>query len=155
VIVWMVLKVGKLLLCCEGSGYCVDGGGSVFGSVFRWWLGVFSMGHVICAIAEGRLWMVGLDEFGLWWRCDDMIDNMTKVVYDCLVGALVLDGSASTKGSMMMMTVMVVASCVVDFFDRGWVQRLVLLLSHLFLGLKEYCTISCHVVCISFMIHIV
>jgi hypothetical protein len=34
VIVWMILKVEKLLLCCEGSGYCADGGGNVFGLVF-------------------------------------------------------------------------------------------------------------------------
>jgi hypothetical protein len=35
-IVWMILKVGKLLLCCEGAGCCAGGGGSVLGSVFGW-----------------------------------------------------------------------------------------------------------------------
>jgi hypothetical protein len=34
VIVWMVPKVGKLLLCYEGFGHCADGGGNLFGSVF-------------------------------------------------------------------------------------------------------------------------
>jgi hypothetical protein len=34
VIEWMVWNVGKFLLCCEGSGRCAGGGGSVLGSVF-------------------------------------------------------------------------------------------------------------------------
>jgi hypothetical protein len=32
--VWMVPKVGKLLLYCEGSRCCTGGGGNVLGSVF-------------------------------------------------------------------------------------------------------------------------
>jgi hypothetical protein len=36
VIVWMVLKVGKLLLCCERSRCCAGGGDSVLGSAFDW-----------------------------------------------------------------------------------------------------------------------
>jgi hypothetical protein len=27
VIMWMILKVGKLVLCCEDSGCCAGGGG--------------------------------------------------------------------------------------------------------------------------------
>jgi hypothetical protein len=34
VIVWTVLKVGKLLLCCEGYECCAGRDGNVFGSVF-------------------------------------------------------------------------------------------------------------------------
>jgi uncharacterized protein YeaC (DUF1315 family) len=56
---------------------------------------------------------VELSGFDLWWRSNDMIDNMTGDVYDRLVGALVLRWSVGTKGSMMMMmTVMVVASAL-------------------------------------------
>jgi hypothetical protein len=36
VIVWMVLKVGKMLLCCEDSWCCGGGGGSALGSIFGW-----------------------------------------------------------------------------------------------------------------------
>jgi hypothetical protein len=35
-IVLMVPKAGKLLLCGEDSGCCGGGGGSVLGSVFGW-----------------------------------------------------------------------------------------------------------------------
>jgi hypothetical protein len=52
VIVWMISKVKKLLLFCEGSGCCA-GGSSVFGSVFGLWLGVFDMGYVICGNGGG------------------------------------------------------------------------------------------------------
>jgi hypothetical protein len=34
VIVWMVSKIGKLLLCYEASECCAGGGGNVFGSIF-------------------------------------------------------------------------------------------------------------------------
>jgi hypothetical protein len=53
---------------------------------------------------------VGLDGFGSWWRCNDMIGNMIDVVYGSLMDALVLGGSVGTKGSMMMMTAMAVVS---------------------------------------------
>jgi hypothetical protein len=39
-----------------------------------------------------------------------MIGNMIDVVYGSLMDALVLGGSVGTKGSMMMMTAMVVVS---------------------------------------------
>jgi hypothetical protein len=35
VIVWMVPKVGKLVLCCVDSWFC-DGGGGGLGFVFGW-----------------------------------------------------------------------------------------------------------------------
>jgi hypothetical protein len=54
--------------------------------------------------------VVELGEFGLWWRCNDMIGSMTEIVYDMLADALVLGESGGKKGSMMMLTVMVVAS---------------------------------------------
>jgi hypothetical protein len=43
--------------------------------------------------------------------------------------------------------------CVVNFFGRGWIRRLALLLGHLFLGFQEIWIISCPVVCISLVIH--
>jgi hypothetical protein len=67
-------------------------------------------GMLFVAMAEGKLYMVSLDGFGLWSRHNDMIDNMTEVVCDSLMGALVMGGSVGTKGSMMMMTTMVAAS---------------------------------------------
>jgi hypothetical protein len=54
--------------------------------------------------------MVGLDEFGLWWRRNGMIVNMMEVVCGSLMHTLVLSGSVGTKGSMMMMMAMVVAN---------------------------------------------
>jgi hypothetical protein len=36
VIVWMVLKVGKMLLYCEDSWCCGGGGSSALGSIFGW-----------------------------------------------------------------------------------------------------------------------
>jgi hypothetical protein len=41
-----------------------------------------------------------------------MIGNMMDVVCGSLMGTLVLDGSVSMKGSMMMMVAMVVASAL-------------------------------------------
>jgi hypothetical protein len=49
----MVPKVGKLLLCCEGSGCCVGGGGSVLGSIFGWIVWVLDVGYVICSGGRG------------------------------------------------------------------------------------------------------
>jgi hypothetical protein len=54
--------------------------------------------------------VVELGEFGLWWRRNDMIGSMTEIVYDMLADALVLGESGGKKSSMMMLTVMVVAS---------------------------------------------
>jgi hypothetical protein len=56
--------------------------------------------------------MAGLDGFGLLWSRNGMIGNMMKVVCGSLMGTLVLDGSVSMKGSMMMMVAMVVASAL-------------------------------------------
>jgi hypothetical protein len=53
----------------------------------------------------------GVGWFGLWWMRNDMIGSMIEVVFDILVDALVLGVSVDTKGSMMMMT-MVVASAL-------------------------------------------
>jgi hypothetical protein len=65
-------------------------------------------GMLFTAMTEGKLWMVELGGFDLWWRRNDMIDNMMGAICDRLVDALVLGGSVGTKGSMMM--AMVVAS---------------------------------------------
>jgi hypothetical protein len=57
------------------------------------------------AVVEGRLLIVGLGGFGLWWRHNDMIDSMMEVVSDMLMDALVLNVGVDMKGSMMMMVV--------------------------------------------------
>jgi hypothetical protein len=44
------------------------------------------------AVEEDTLWMVELGGFGLWWRHNDMIDNMMGVVCDRLVDSLALGG---------------------------------------------------------------
>jgi hypothetical protein len=83
-------------------------------------LGHLTWGMLFIAVAEGWLWMAELDECGSWWRHSgmvghsDMVDSMTKVVYGGLMDTLVLDGSMGMKGSMMMMTTMVVASAFYD-----------------------------------------
>jgi hypothetical protein len=58
----------------------------------------------------GRLWLIGQDDFGLWWRRSCMVGNMTKGVCVSLVGTLNVGGSVGMKGGMMKMTAMVVAS---------------------------------------------
>jgi hypothetical protein len=60
-------------------------------------------GMLFVAVVEGRLLIVGLGGFGLWWRHNDMIDSMTEVVSDMLMDALVLNVGVDMKGSMMMM----------------------------------------------------
>jgi hypothetical protein len=67
-------------------------------------------GMLFVALVEGRLWMAELDGFGSWWRRNGVIGNMKEVVYGSLMDILVLGGSVGTKGSMMIMNVMVVAS---------------------------------------------
>jgi hypothetical protein len=52
VIVWMVSKVRKLLPCCEGSGCCAGGGGSVVGSVFGCTIWVWDMLSIV--VVEGK-----------------------------------------------------------------------------------------------------
>jgi hypothetical protein len=65
---------------------------------------------IFVMVAEGRLWLVGRDDFGLWWRCSCMVGSMMKGICDSLVGTLDVGGVASMKGGMMKMTAMVVAS---------------------------------------------
>jgi hypothetical protein len=45
--------------------------------------------------------------------------------------------------------------CVVDFFDQRWIQRLALIFCHLFFGFWENWAISCPMIRISLMIHII
>jgi hypothetical protein len=47
-IVWMIPKIGKLLLCYEGSGCYAGEGGDMLGSVFGWTIWVLDVGYVIC-----------------------------------------------------------------------------------------------------------
>jgi hypothetical protein len=53
VIVWMVPKVGRLLLYCEGSLCWDGGGGSVLGSIFGWTVWVLVVGYVIYSSGGG------------------------------------------------------------------------------------------------------
>jgi hypothetical protein len=48
--VWIVLKVGKLVACWEDSwlGGGGGGGGGLFGSVFGWDVCELAVGYVIC-----------------------------------------------------------------------------------------------------------
>jgi hypothetical protein len=48
-IVWMVLNIGKLLLCCESSRCCAGGGASVLVSIFGYIVWVLAVGYVICS----------------------------------------------------------------------------------------------------------
>jgi hypothetical protein len=58
VIVWTVLKVGKLVPCLEDSWFCGGGGGGLFGSIFGCIAWVFTAGYVIYRGVEGYM-MVG------------------------------------------------------------------------------------------------
>jgi hypothetical protein len=70
-------------------------------------LGCWIWGMLFVAVVERMLWMVG---FGSWWRHNGMVGSMTDVVCGSLMDTLAEGGSVGTKGSMMMMTAMVVAS---------------------------------------------
>jgi hypothetical protein len=59
-------------------------------------------------VVEGRFLIVELGGFGLWWRHNDMTGSKMDVVSDMLMGALVLSVRIGIKGSMMMMTIVVV-----------------------------------------------
>jgi hypothetical protein len=61
-------------------------------------------------MVEGRLWIVGRDNFGSCWRHSCKVGNMTKGICGSLVDTMNTDGSDGTKGGMMKMNVMVVAS---------------------------------------------
>jgi hypothetical protein len=56
-------------------------------------------------VAKGGLLIVRMGGFGLWWRRNDMIGSITKVVFVMLVDALVLGVGVDTKDSMIMMIV--------------------------------------------------
>jgi hypothetical protein len=77
---------------------------SIDGSVCLEW------GMLFVPAAEGRLLIVGLGGFGLWWRHNVMIGSMMEVVFDMLVDVLVL--SVGMKGSSMMMMMVVVVVVV-------------------------------------------
>jgi hypothetical protein len=49
----MVLKVGKLVLCCEDS-CCCDGGGGELGSDFGWIFGSLMWGMLFAMVAEDK-----------------------------------------------------------------------------------------------------
>jgi hypothetical protein len=61
-------------------------------------------------VAEGRLWLVGWDDFGLWRRRSCMVGSMTKGIFGSLVGTLDVGGGVGMKGALMKMTMMIVAS---------------------------------------------
>jgi hypothetical protein len=48
-------------------------------------LGCSTWGMLLVAVAEGRLWMVGLDECGSWWWRNYMVGNMIEVVCGSLM----------------------------------------------------------------------
>jgi hypothetical protein len=54
--------------------------------------------------------MAELDGFGSWWRCNGMTSSMMEVVSVSLMDTLVLGDNVGMKGSIIIMTVMVVAS---------------------------------------------
>jgi hypothetical protein len=62
VMVWIVLKVGKLVACWEGSWLVRGGGGGLFGSVFVWHICMLAVGYVICRVDEGLV----IAGCGLW-----------------------------------------------------------------------------------------
>jgi hypothetical protein len=49
--VWIVLKVGKLVACGDDSW--LGGGGGLFGSIFGWDVCELVAGYVICKGARG------------------------------------------------------------------------------------------------------
>jgi hypothetical protein len=88
-------------------------------------------------LAEGRLWLVLRDDFGSWWRCNCMVDSMTKGICGSVVGTKNVSWSVGMCGSVVDMRKMyetTVVGCVVNFFSRRRIRRLALLLGHLFLG---------------------
>jgi hypothetical protein len=64
--------------------------------------GCWTWGMLFVMVVEGRLWLLGWDGFGSWWRC--------KGIYGSLAGTLNTDWSVGTRGGMTKMTIMVVAS---------------------------------------------
>jgi hypothetical protein len=73
-------------------------------------LGCWTRHMLFVAVAEGRLWIVGLDGFDSWWRCNGMVGSMMEAICGSLMDTFAVGGSVGTKASMMMMTRIVVAS---------------------------------------------
>jgi hypothetical protein len=67
-------------------------------------------GILFIMVAEGRLWLVGRDDFGFCWRHSCMVGSMVKGICGSLVGTLNAGWSVGTRGGMMKMTAMVVVS---------------------------------------------
>jgi hypothetical protein len=60
-------------------------------------------GMLFVAVMEGRLLIAELDEFGSWWRHNDMIGSRIEVVFRMLMGVLALSVGIGMKRNMMMM----------------------------------------------------
>jgi hypothetical protein len=56
-------------------------------------------------VAEGRLLIVELNGFGLWWMHSDRIGSRMEVVLGMLMDALVLSAVIGTQGIMVAMLV--------------------------------------------------
>jgi hypothetical protein len=65
-------------------------------------------------VAEGRLWLVGWDDFGLCWRRSCMVDSMVKGICGSLISTLNVGWSVGMRGGTMKMTVMAAASEMCD-----------------------------------------
>jgi hypothetical protein len=72
--------------------------------------GCWLCGMLFVLVVDGRLCLVGWDDFDLWWRRSCMVSSMTKGICGSLVYTLNTDGGVGTKGGMMKMTMMVVSS---------------------------------------------
>jgi hypothetical protein len=60
-------------------------------------------GMLFVAVTEGRLLIAELDEFGSWWRHNDMIGSRIEAVFRMLMGVLALSVGIGMKHNMMMM----------------------------------------------------
>jgi hypothetical protein len=74
--------------------------------LFEYWL----RGMLFVMVAKGKLWLVGWDDFGSWWRRNCMVGSMPKGNYGSVVGTLNASWSVGTWGGTMKMTAMDVAS---------------------------------------------
>jgi hypothetical protein len=54
--------------------------------------------------------MAEVGGFGLWWRSKGKVGSMMEVICGSLMDNFAFGESTGTKGSMMMMTVMAIAS---------------------------------------------
>jgi hypothetical protein len=69
-------------------------------------------GMLFVAVVEGKLLVVELDGFGLWWRRNDRIGSRMNVILGMLMGAPILSATMGMKGNMVVM--MVAASELCD-----------------------------------------